>query len=141
MEENSSTDTLEDSINVVIADFVDLDPGYVEAIIGLNYAVNRHVSPTPSPFHGLQEQLSPVLELIRHEQKLQSELVPSSINAVRSQQSITNQLAPQGDVTGASALSSRALTPTPLQFIDAGSNAPSSVVTPLRRAPPVAEAE
>lgn len=153
------------AVNVVIVDFVDLDPSYVESVVKLNYArdvVVEHPTDPPQtgvvakdPHHhhmsvemdGLK-QLAPVVEIIQHQQSanqsLQADPPPTSSSKFLTHssnntakligyQNLPSDLAPPTHLRAedaSSALSSRALTPTPLQFIDAGNNSPSG--TPVR---------
>ena len=125
-------DVVEDAINVVIADFVDLDPAYVEAVVGLNFSAGH-----PLPSSASADGLAPVIRLIQQE-KLSSasrEKNDDDTPANPPSHATPSQLLPpSGDTptttTTTSALSPRALTPTPLQYIDAGGNSPS--VTPQR---------
>jgi len=130
----------EDAINVVIADFVDLDPAYVEAVVGLNFGADHRR--TLLPDSAVVDELVPVIQLIQrqHEGRVSSPRAASNdkdddtpANPPYVTQPASQLLPPSGDTTTttSSALSSRALTPTPLQYIDAGSNSPS--VTPQRR--------
>jgi len=134
----------DDVINIVIVDFVDLEPAYVEAVVSLNY-VDSTTAPTSAD--ALSQQLSPVLQFLQlqqqqtHEQPAmtqESTINVGNLNVVahnhghNPSQKLIPDVVTSAAAAASSALSSRALTPTPLHFIDSGGNSPS--VTPLRHA-------
>lgn len=164
-----------EGVNIVIVDFVDLDPSYVETVVKLNYADDegegeagaeeavegaekdavhrtaseefRHLAPVIQIIQQSTNQLrdEPLLNSqtdasldnhssschppLHHHPHSQSQLIGCSTNNKSSLELAPNCLT-EDAASSSSALSSRALTPTPLQFIDAGNNSPAA--TPVR---------
>lgn len=139
-----------EGVNIVIVDFVDLDQSYVETVVKLNYCANDMEVRDKTEAQGVTvtkegdlQQLAPVIQIIQQSSsQLEAEPPPATSPSSFDNHSPNPHLIgcchnPPSDLppssaeeASSSALSSRALTPTPLQFIDAGTNSPS--VTPVR---------